>query len=256
LEPGTRIRVTGGNARERQDRSLEVHSSYGTIIEVLEVGVRPVKPVPKWTKIGNLRTGMSSVNVAGRVSNIGTMREFNRRDGGTGKVVSVLLEDETGTVRLSLWDDDVKMVDDMEPSTIIAVENGYTRLSLGDVGLNVGQNGKLQINPENIEVEESNVEMKIVPLRDLREGPHHRRILPHRRRHRGGPCLLLEGTGEPGRRVIRGDPGSDRELQRPGALRRADAGELRDVHTDRRGAEIGKGSEILLDIGEDTLENL
>ena len=170
LEPGTRIRVTGGNARERQDMSLEVHSSYRTIIEVLEVGARPEKPVPKWAKIGNLRTGMSIVNVAGRVANIGTMREFNRRDGGTGRVVSVLLEDETGTVRLSLWDDDVKMVDDMEPGTIIAVENGYTRLSLGDVGLNVGQNGTLQINPEDIEVEESNVETKIVPLRDLREG--------------------------------------------------------------------------------------
>jgi replication factor A1 len=170
LEPGTKIRVTGGNAREREDRSLEVHSNYGTIIEVLEVGVRPVQPVPKWAKIGNLRTGMSSVNVAGRVVNIGSMREFTRRDGDTGKVVSVLLEDETGTVRLSLWDDDVTMVDDMEPGTIISVENGDTRLSLGDVGLNVGQSGKLQINPEDIEVGESDAETKIVPLRDLREG--------------------------------------------------------------------------------------
>jgi replication factor A1 len=147
MEPGTKIRVTGGNARERQDRSLEVH-----------------------TKIGNLRTGMSSVNVAGRVSNIGSMREFTRRDGDTGRVVSVLLGDETGTVRLSLWDDDVEMVNDMEPGSIIAVENGYTRLSLGDVGLNVGQSGRLQINPEDIEIGEFNIETQIVPLRDLREG--------------------------------------------------------------------------------------
>jgi replication factor A1 len=113
---------------------------------------------------------MSSVTVAGRVVNIGNIREFNRRDGGTGKVVSVLLEDETGNVRLSLWDDDVNLADEMSPGTIIAVENGYTRLSLGDIGLNVGQSGRLQINPEGVDIIESEIEEKIVPLTELREG--------------------------------------------------------------------------------------
>ncbi len=170
LELGTKIRVTGGNARERQDRSLEIHTRYGTIIDILEIGVAPVQPIPKWTKIGNLRTGMSSVNVAGRIVNIGNIREFNRRDGGIGKVVSVLLEDETGTVRLSLWDDDVNLADEMSPGTVVAIENGYTRLSLGDVGLNVGQSGRLQINPESIDIVEPDIEDKIVPLTELREG--------------------------------------------------------------------------------------
>ncbi|MDP6458240.1 MAG: OB-fold nucleic acid binding domain-containing protein [Candidatus Bathyarchaeota archaeon] len=170
MEPGTRIRVTGGNARERQDRSLEVHSNYGTILEVLEIDVMPVNPVPKWTKIGNLRTGMNNVNTVGRITNIGSIREFNRRDGGSGRVISVLLEDETGNVRLSLWDDDVKMVDDIKPSTIISIENGYTRLSLGDIGLNMGQRSKLQINPKDIKIAESNLDIKIVPLGELREG--------------------------------------------------------------------------------------
>ncbi|MGD2142555.1 MAG: OB-fold nucleic acid binding domain-containing protein, partial [Candidatus Bathyarchaeota archaeon] len=90
IEKGTKIRVVGGNARERQDRSLEVHTSYNTEIEVLELGVEPEEPVPHWTKLADLRTGMSSVNVAAQVAEIGEKREFTRRDGSTGRVVSVL----------------------------------------------------------------------------------------------------------------------------------------------------------------------
>ncbi|MGD2201601.1 MAG: OB-fold nucleic acid binding domain-containing protein [Candidatus Bathyarchaeota archaeon] len=170
LEVGTKIQVIGGNARERQDRSLEVHTSYNTEIEVLEVGVKPEVAVPHWTKVADLRTGMSSVNVAARVAEIGEKREFTRRDGSTGRVVSVLLEDETGTVRLSLWDTDVDLADEMEPGDSVAVDNGYTRLSLGSVGLNVGQSGRIKINPEDIDVEPPSVEDKIVQLSDLREG--------------------------------------------------------------------------------------
>jgi len=170
LEAGTKIRVVGANARERQDRSLEVHTNYGTIFEVLEVGVKPEQPVPHWTKLADLRTGMGSVNAAARIAHIGEKKEFTRREGSTGRVVSVLMEDETGSVRLSLWDDDVDLTDDMKIGDLIAVENGYTRLSLGDVGLNVGQSGRVTVNPKDVEVEAPDVEGRIVQIRDLREG--------------------------------------------------------------------------------------
>ena len=69
---GTRLRVTGGNARRRDNGNIEVHTNYGTIIDVLEMGVQPEEPVAHWTKLGNLREGMRNVNVAGRVAHIGS----------------------------------------------------------------------------------------------------------------------------------------------------------------------------------------
>jgi replication factor A1 len=126
--------------------------------------------VAHWTKLGNLREGMRSVNVAGRVAHIGSERVFTRRDGSTGRVASVLLEDETGTVRLSLWDDDVDLTNDLEAGSILTVENGYTRLSLGDVGLNAGQSSRISINPEDVEVSAPRIEDKMVDVQDLREG--------------------------------------------------------------------------------------
>ena len=167
---GTKIKVIGGNTRERDDGRLEVHTNYGTIIETLEVGVQPLVPVSKWTKIADLKTGLFNINVAGRVSHISDARTFNRSDGSSGRVASVLLEDETGTIRLSLWDDDVDLTNRMSIGTLIAVENGYTRESLGDVGLNRSRNGEVIIEPEDVKVREVRLEDKITEIKDLREG--------------------------------------------------------------------------------------
>ncbi|HUS79180.1 MAG TPA: OB-fold nucleic acid binding domain-containing protein [Patescibacteria group bacterium] len=167
---GTKLRLLGGNARRREDGSLEVHTSWGSVMEILEAGVKPLVPVSHWTKLADLKTGMYNVNVAARVAQIGESREFARSDGSSGRVLSVLLEDETGTVRLSLWDEDVELAKELEPGTTIAVENGYTRLSLGSVGLNKGRNGELIINPDDVEVAPIRIEDKLVDIRDLREG--------------------------------------------------------------------------------------
>ena len=170
VEVGTRLRVTGGNARKRENGNIEVHTFYGTVIDVLEVGVRPAEPVSHWTKMADLREGMRSVNVAGRVAHISEERAFTRRDGSAGRVASVLMEDETGTIRLSLWDDDVDLNKDMEIGSILTVENGYTRLSLSAVGLNAGQSSRITLNPEGVEVAAPRIEDKLVDIKDLREG--------------------------------------------------------------------------------------
>ncbi len=167
---GTRMRLIGCTARERPDKSLEVHANRATVIDILEVGVEPLEPVSPWTKLADLREGMYSINVVGRVTQISGEREFTRRDGSPGRVASVLLEDETGTARLSLWDDDVDLLGELEVGTLLAVENGYTRMSLGSVGLNAGQNSRITLNPEDVEVEKIRVEDKLVEIQALREG--------------------------------------------------------------------------------------
>jgi replication factor A1 len=170
VDTGTRIRVAGINARTRDDGNFEVHTNYGTEIEVLEWGVRPSEPVSHWTKIADLKEGSRSINVVARATHIGEPREFTRRDGSTGKVVSILLEDESGTIRLSLWDEDVNLINELGAGSTLSVENGYTRLSMGYLGLNAGQSSRISINPEGVEVATSRLEDRIVNIQDLVEG--------------------------------------------------------------------------------------
>ena len=170
IEKGTRVRVVAGSARTGNTGSPEVHVGWNTEIVEVEHGVKPDEPVPYWTKIGDLREGMVSVNVAALATQVGGIREFVRRDGSEGRVVSVLLEDETGTVRLSLWDGDVDLVEKIEEGSVMVVENGYTRAGYGGIDLNAGRNGRIHIDPEDLEVELPEIERTITRIIDLREG--------------------------------------------------------------------------------------
>jgi replication factor A1 len=170
LPTGTRIRVISGSAREGRGGGPEVHISWYTEIEILEHGVEPEEPVSYWTKIGELEDNMSGVNVYGQVYEIGEEREFTRNDGSLGRVASILIQDETGLVRLTLWDNDVDLLDELRTGTIVAVENGYTKEGYGGIDLNVGRYGEICINPENVEMVEVTPADRVVEIQNLSVG--------------------------------------------------------------------------------------
>lgn len=63
-----------------------------------------------FNKISELEDA-TEVSVRGRVESIGPVREFARKSGEQGRVVNVELDDGSGRCRLTLWDDDVKMIE-------------------------------------------------------------------------------------------------------------------------------------------------
>jgi len=171
LGDGTRVRIIGANSKVRQGGGFEVHLNRSSEVEVLEEGVLPHEPLSQWSKIGELRDGMRSVSVAGRVTSVGEPREFTRKDGTKGRVASVVLEDETGVIRLSLWDDDVNALGDMPVGTVVAVESGYTRAGYGNsIDLNVGRLGTMKINPADVHVETLDASDRVTQIKDLQEG--------------------------------------------------------------------------------------
>lgn len=55
-------------------------------------------------KVNQLLPGQTNISLIGRVQKIFPIREFNRKDGNMGKVQNIVILDETGTVRMALWD--------------------------------------------------------------------------------------------------------------------------------------------------------
>ncbi len=171
IERGTRIRVIGGNVKTGNMGSPEVHVGWYTAVQIIKKNDKPMEAVPYWTKIGNLREGMSSVNVAALATQISEERQFVRRDGSEGKVRSVLLEDESGTVRLSLWDEDADKAEEMDENSILVVENGYTKPGYaGGVELNCGRHGRVHIDPDDFDMELPELERRVTEIIDLVEG--------------------------------------------------------------------------------------
>jgi ssDNA-binding replication factor A large subunit len=90
--------------------------------------------------IGELRAGIRNVNVTGRVESISEPRTVNLRTGGTAQVADAFLSDDTGRIKLSLWNDQIEMVSEGDE---ISIENGYTQAFRGENSLNIGRYGKL-----------------------------------------------------------------------------------------------------------------
>lgn len=78
-----------------------------------ELGVNLLKEGKRQLKIKNLVSGLYSVDLTARVVRIFEPREFESK-GKKGIVQSIILGDETGTVRLPFWNDEVHLLQKLQ----------------------------------------------------------------------------------------------------------------------------------------------
>jgi replication factor A1 len=170
VDAGTRLRIVDGRAREGMNGRMEVHVSKLTSVEVAEKGVDITSGRRGATlKVGEIKPGMRNISLRGRVVGTSEVRTFKRRDGGEGRVASLLLQDDTGSIRLSLWDENAKTLETIKAGDIISVEGAYARESLGSLGLNLGSEGRITVAQEAGALL-SNEGAAVVKIGDLREG--------------------------------------------------------------------------------------
>jgi replication factor A1 len=91
-------------------------------------------------KISDLKAGMKKVDLAAKVSDIGEPRDVNTRF-GPARVATATLSDDSGQVKLSLWNKDI---DRVKVGDTVDIKNGYINDFRGELQLNVGQYGKLE----------------------------------------------------------------------------------------------------------------
>jgi len=93
-------------------------------------------------KVGSLKPGLRNLNVTVKIVNIGASRTiFSRRGGREHLVAEALVGDETGSIILTLWDDQIKK---FKASDTVKIEDGYTTIFKGSLRLNTGKAGKIE----------------------------------------------------------------------------------------------------------------
>jgi ssDNA-binding replication factor A large subunit len=105
--------------------------------------------------ISDLSLGMSGVSVRGRVLGTDPVREFERDDGSTGQVANLLVGDETGRVRVTLWDDSTTLAETLGPGDAVEVLDGYVRERDGDLELHCNDRSAIETLDGPIEYEPS-----------------------------------------------------------------------------------------------------
>jgi len=97
-------------------------------------------------KVSELRAGMNNVNLENvKVIEIGAVREFEKF-GTRGRVATAVIEDDSGRVELSLWNEQIDMV---KPGDIVSVIDGYASEFRGKLQVSPGRRGRIEVkNPE------------------------------------------------------------------------------------------------------------
>jgi len=139
-----------------------INDESAAMIVARELGVDLYKMSPSARqRIEDISESTKNVaGLVGKVDSIGTVRTFSRKDGGEGMVASIFISDETGSIRVALWDDMTKAIseDHISVGSIIQVRGAYVKMGLGNtIELNLGRMGTIR-QLENDEIEELGVD--------------------------------------------------------------------------------------------------
>ena len=138
LEVGDVLRIKG---RPQEGYSgVEVSVDQAEVDEDAEVDVQ----VQDTYRVDDLSLGLSDVNLQGLVLATDSVRTFDRDDGSEGRVSNLTLGDETGRVRVTLWDEKADRAEELDAGTSVEVVDGYVRERDGDLELHVGSRGAVE----------------------------------------------------------------------------------------------------------------
>jgi replication factor A1 len=97
----------------------------------------------KELNIKELRNGMKRVTVEANVMEKGEPREVRSRyKDETYMVADAIVADETGSIKLTLWNE---QIDQVNVGNKVKIENGYVTSFKGEIQLNVGKYGTLVV---------------------------------------------------------------------------------------------------------------
>ena len=93
--------------------------------------------------IKELQDGMKRVSIEAKVVDKGDPREVKSRfKDETYRIVDAVVADESGSVKLTLWNE---QIDQINVGDNIKIENGYVTSFKSEIQLNVGKFGKLTV---------------------------------------------------------------------------------------------------------------
>jgi len=169
LKEGDSVKILGAQSRVRNEEVSLTHSWIGRIIKG-EFDVPSFEE--SMMKIGDAHE-MKNVTLIGVVSKVYDKITFERRGGSTGTVKSIVISDDTGSIKVTLWNDDADL--NINKGDILKVTGGnieFDEYSETDYRVNTGWSSNLTINPEEDAglkqiLEEHKKELEPIKIEDL-----------------------------------------------------------------------------------------
>jgi replication factor A1 len=142
---------------EKEDELSGLVSREGAAyIVAREFGISLLKESKRQLKVKSLTEGLSSVDIVARIVNISEPRSFDKEGGAKGSVANIILGDETGMIRLTLWNEEIENIADLglKEGDVVRLTRGYVKMdNRGNLDLRVGK-GRLERVEEEVKLPE------------------------------------------------------------------------------------------------------
>ena len=97
-------------------------------------------------QISDLKPRMGNADITAEVIEVEAPREF-AKFGKQGRVANAVLEDSTGKVKLTLWNE---QIDQIKKGDKVHITNGYVNEWQGEMQLTTGKFGKMEIVTDTV----------------------------------------------------------------------------------------------------------
>jgi len=109
---------------------------------------------PRWKQIKDLRIGMKSVDLKAEVLEIAEPKFVVTRFGNYASVANALISDETGKVKMCLWNEQIKSISEGD---LIQIENATISAFRGEKQVRLRKNGLLLTYRKELAPEEEQI---------------------------------------------------------------------------------------------------
>jgi len=93
-------------------------------------------------KASEVKPEMRKIDLELKIVEMEEPRTYTSRTGREGRVITAVGEDDSGRIKVSLWDNDI---DRVKVGNKIRISNGYSRLFRNEVYVSSGIYGKLEV---------------------------------------------------------------------------------------------------------------
>jgi replication factor A1 len=114
--------------------------------EAAEMLLMSDKEELKPMKLSEIKAG-DSLTAKVKIEEIPSVREFNKKNGGTGHVVNITITDGSDSKKLVLWDEQTELVteDKIHEGMEISLKNCYVKETNYGIEVSLGKFGELEI---------------------------------------------------------------------------------------------------------------
>ncbi len=132
--------------------------------------------------VSELKENMTNIVLLGRIEKRIGVRNFVHKDGTSGNVGSFLINDGTGCIKIVLWGDQSKIMENnyFQNGEIIRIIGGYSKKDINnDLEVHLGRKGKIILAPDDVNLKRfpllnelnkpKNEKKPILKIRDLQK---------------------------------------------------------------------------------------